>query len=147
VSAPVLPEVPRLLSLRSFGALRASLPTTAVRYRQVGCAHLLRPGSGGESVFGGKGGRFKDDKGGLALQHDAAGVLSMGNSGKNSNTSQFFLTLAPAPQCDGKHVVGHRCAVFAVLLLLLLLLLVVVVVVAAAAAAAAVVVVWWWWRW
>lgn len=29
----------------------------------------------------------------------------MGNSGKNSNTSQFFVTLDKAPQCDGKHVV------------------------------------------
>ena len=42
---------------------------------------------------------------GLLQKHDAAGILSMGNSGKNSNTSQFFVTLAPAPQCDGKHVV------------------------------------------
>jgi len=32
-------------------------------------------------------------------------VLSMGNSGKNSNTLQFFVTLDKAPQCDGKHVV------------------------------------------
>ncbi len=29
----------------------------------------------------------------------------MGNSGKNSNTSQFFITFKPLPQCDGKHVV------------------------------------------
>jgi cyclophilin family peptidyl-prolyl cis-trans isomerase len=26
----------------------------------------------------------------------------MANSGKNSNSSQFFFTVAPAPQCDGK---------------------------------------------
>lgn len=32
-------------------------------------------------------------------------VVSMANSGKNSNTSGFFITLAPAPQCDGKHVI------------------------------------------
>ena len=30
---------------------------------------------------------------------------SMGNSGKNSNSSQFFFTLDQAPQCDGKHVI------------------------------------------
>jgi len=59
-------------------------------------------GSGGESIFGKK---FKDERGGLNLKHDRKGVLSMGNSGKNSNTSQFFITFAPAPQCDGKHVI------------------------------------------
>jgi hypothetical protein len=32
----------------------------------------------------------------------------MGNSGKNSNSSQFFITLAPCPQLDGKHVVFGR---------------------------------------
>mmetsp|Transcript_36683 Transcript_36683/g.88392 ORF Transcript_36683/g.88392 Transcript_36683/m.88392 type:complete len:270 (+) Transcript_36683:692-1501(+) len=60
-------------------------------------------GSGGESVFGKK---FKDERAGLALKHDRAGLLSMGNSGKNSNTSQFFVTLdAVSPKCDGKHVI------------------------------------------
>lgn len=59
-------------------------------------------GSGGESIFGKK---FKDERAGLALKHDRRGILSMGNSGKNSNTSQFFITFQPAPQCDGKHVI------------------------------------------
>lgn len=60
-------------------------------------------GSGGESIYNGK--KFKDERPGLGLKHDRAGILSMGNSGKNSNTSQFFVTLDKAPQCDGKHVV------------------------------------------
>jgi cyclophilin family peptidyl-prolyl cis-trans isomerase len=29
----------------------------------------------------------------------------MANSGKNSNTSQFFITVAPLPQLNGKHVI------------------------------------------
>ena len=29
-------------------------------------------------------------------------------AGKHSNTSQFYITLAPAPQCDQKHVVLGR---------------------------------------
>ena len=62
-------------------------------------------GSGGASCFGKK---FKDETKGLRLKHDAPGVLSMGNSGKNSNSSQFFITLAPCPQLDGKHVVFGR---------------------------------------
>ena len=67
----------------------------------------FRDGSGGDSVFGGK---FKDDKGGLKLIHGKRGMLSMANSGaKNSNTSQFFITLSNDPKrmekLNGKHVV------------------------------------------
>jgi hypothetical protein len=66
---------------------------------------LSGDGSGGDSIYGGK---FNDEKPGLKLKHDAAGVLSMANSGKNSNSSQFFFTLTPAPQCDGNCGVGGR---------------------------------------
>jgi cyclophilin family peptidyl-prolyl cis-trans isomerase len=60
-------------------------------------------GSGGESIYKGK--KFKDERPGLLLPHDRKGIVSMGNSGKNSNSSQFFITFAPTPQCNGKHVV------------------------------------------
>ena len=61
-------------------------------------------GTGGESIWGKK---FKDDVKGLKGKHDKLGVLSMGNGGKNSNTSQFFVCLKDtgAPVCDKKHVV------------------------------------------
>ncbi|PSC72208.1 peptidylprolyl cis-trans cyclophilin-type domain containing [Micractinium conductrix] len=62
-------------------------------------------GSGGDSIYGGK---FKDEAAALKLRHDTAGVVGFANSGKHSNTSQFYVTLAPAPQCDGKHVVVGR---------------------------------------
>jgi cyclophilin family peptidyl-prolyl cis-trans isomerase len=71
-------------------------------------------GSGGESALGKK--TFKDERAGLSLKHSKRGILSMGNSGKNSNTSQFFLTFDAAPQCDGKHVVfGEMISGFEVL--------------------------------
>lgn len=66
---------------------------------------LMNNGSGGESVWGKP---FKDDKGGLKARLDARGLLAMGNSGKNANTSQFFVTLdgGKAVQAlTGKHVV------------------------------------------
>jgi cyclophilin family peptidyl-prolyl cis-trans isomerase len=62
-------------------------------------------GSGGDSIYGGK---FNDDKGGLALKHGGSGAVAMANSGKNTNQSQFYVTLGPAPQADGKHVVFGR---------------------------------------
>ena len=34
--------------------------------------------------------------------HNKAGLLSMANSGPNSNSSQFFITLGPVHHLDGK---------------------------------------------
>lgn len=59
-------------------------------------------GSGKSSIYGKA---FADEKGGLAKNHESLGVLGMANSGKNSNTSQFYFTLGAAPACNGKHVV------------------------------------------
>lgn len=63
-----------------------------------GLAKFLGDGSGGDSIFGGK---FNDEKGGLALKFTKPGQLGMANSGKNSNTSQFFFTLPSTPGSPG----------------------------------------------
>ncbi|KAJ3340201.1 heme binding [Gonapodya sp. JEL0774] len=61
-------------------------------------------GKGGTSIYGEA---FADELT-KELKHTGAGILSMANSGPNTNGSQFFMTLAPTPWLDGKHTIFGR---------------------------------------
>ncbi len=61
-------------------------------------------GRGGQSCWGKP---FVDELEG-PLTHDVRGVLSMANKGKDTNTSQFFLTYRAVPHLNRKHTIFGR---------------------------------------
>ncbi|CAF3589375.1 unnamed protein product [Adineta steineri] len=64
---------------------------------------LNRDGTGSTSIYGTK---FVDEN--FRLSHRSAGWVSMANHGKDTNGSQWFVTLVPSRWLDGHHVVFGR---------------------------------------
>ncbi|KAK3954111.1 hypothetical protein QBC32DRAFT_96717 [Pseudoneurospora amorphoporcata] len=58
-------------------------------------------GRGGASIWGKN---FEDELEG-PMTHSARGIVSMANKGKNTNSSQFFITYRPASHLDRKHTI------------------------------------------
>jgi len=63
-------------------------------------------GKGGQSAFDG-GKPFKDEFD-SRLSHVGPGIVSMANNGKNTNKSQFFMTLKSCAHLDNKHSIFGR---------------------------------------
>ncbi len=65
---------------------------------------MIQGGCPNGNGMGGPGYNFEDEFDSNKI-HDRAGVLSMANSGPNTNGSQFFITHVATPWLDGNHTV------------------------------------------
>jgi hypothetical protein len=88
-----------LLCKQEISPMAMVLEVNAPEYRR-NCLIILRLG---KSIYGDK---FLDEN--HLLSHRSPGWVSMANYGKDTNGSQWFITLVPARWLDGHHVAFGR---------------------------------------
>lgn len=93
-------EAPK--TVNNFMALTNKGFYNGIIFHRVIPGFMVQTGDPTGTGTGGPGYQFADEFS-PNLKHNQEGILSMANSGPNTNGSQFFITEAPTPWLDRKH--------------------------------------------
>ena len=94
-------------TVANFEKLAASGFYDGLKFHRVIADFMVQTGCPKGTGTGGPGYSFEDEFH-KDLKHDGPGVLSMANSGPDTNGSQFFITHVATPWLDRKHSVFGR---------------------------------------
>jgi cyclophilin family peptidyl-prolyl cis-trans isomerase/protein-disulfide isomerase len=92
------------LAVNSFVFLARNGWFDGVTFHRVIPGFVAQAGDPSGTGYGGPGYAFKNEIS-PDLKFDQAGLLAMANAGPDTNGSQFFITLAPTPNLDGKYTI------------------------------------------